>query len=99
MMIDEITHKLKTRHLRTGDYSAIKDISSRVYKGVALPWTEKEIGQLIQRFPDGQICIEDNGKPVAIALSLIIDFSLFGNEHTYEQIVRGGTFKSHDPEG
>ncbi len=98
-MIDEITHKLKTRHLQATDYQAIQDISRRVYKGVSVPWTEEEIGQLITRFPEGQICIEDNGVAVAIALSLIIDFSLFGEQHSYEQIVRGGTFKSHDPEG
>jgi len=98
-MIDEITHKLKTRHLRLNDYEAIKEISKRVYKNVALPWTEEEMGVLIEKFPEGQICIEDNGKAVAIALSLIIDFSLFGDQHSYEQIVRGGTFKSHDSEG
>ena len=98
-MTDEISHKLKTRHLRPTDYKAIQDISERVYNGVAVPWTEEEIGQLITKFPEGQICIEDNGIPVAIALSLIIDFSLFGEQHSYEQIVRGGTFKSHDSEG
>ncbi|MGW8194383.1 MAG: hydrolase, partial [Desulforhopalus sp.] len=98
-MIDEIEHKLKVRHLRTEDYAAIKEISDKVYKGVAPPWTEKEIGLLIKKFPEGQICIEDNGKAVAIALSLIIDFSLFGDQHSYNQIVSNGTFKSHDREG
>lgn len=98
-MIEEIEHKLKTRHLLLEDYYAILDISNRVYKGVASAWTKEEIGQLIKRFPEGQICIEDNGKAVAIALSLIIDFSLFGDQHSYEQIVCDGTFKSHDPEG
>ncbi|MGB3210345.1 MAG: GNAT family N-acetyltransferase [Desulforhopalus sp.] len=98
-MIDEIEHKLTTRHLRLDDYGAIRDISAKVYKGVTSPWTEKQIADLIKMFPEGQICIEDNGKAVAMALSLIIDFSLIGDHHSYEQIVRGGTFRSHDPEG
>jgi len=98
-MIDEIEHKLKTRHLRIDDYEAIRDISNRVYKGVTTPWTKEQLSILIKRFPEGQICIEDNGTAVAIALSLIIDFSLFGDQHSYEQIVRDGTFKSHDSEG
>ena len=67
-MIDEVEHKLKTRHLCLDDYEAIRDISERVYKGVASSWTKQEISQLIKRFPEGQICIEDNGKAVAIAL-------------------------------
>ncbi|MBF0233254.1 MAG: GNAT family N-acetyltransferase, partial [Desulfamplus sp.] len=50
-------------------------------------------------FSEGQICIEDNGKPVAVALSIMITFSLFGKQHTYNQITANGTFKSHDPEG
>lgn len=98
-MIDEIEHKLKTRHLRLEDYAALHDISSRAYKGVSSPWTEEQLSRLIKKFPEGQICIEDNGKPVAVALSLIIDFSLFGDQHSYDQIVGNGTFKSHDPDG
>lgn len=98
-MIDEIEHKLKTRHLRLEDYPVLHDISSRAYKGVAAPWTEEQLARLIKKFPEGQICIEDNGKPVAVALSLIIDFSLFGDQHSYDQIVGNGTFKSHDPDG
>ena len=38
-------------------------------------------------------------EPVAIALSIIIDFSLFGNNHTYRQITGNATFKTHDAEG
>jgi len=41
-MIDEIEHKLKTRHLRIDDYEAIRDISNRVYKGVATAWTKED---------------------------------------------------------
>ena len=98
-MTEEISHKLSTRNLRIDDYDKLHEISSRVYKGVAIPWTHEQIVKLIQLFPEGQICIEDNGKPVAVALTLIIDFRLFGDHHTYDQIIRGGTFKSHDPEG
>lgn len=98
-MIDEIEHKLKTRHLRLDDHQVLHDIAISAYKGVSAPWTEAQLGQLIKLFPEGQICIEDNGKPVAVALSMIIDFSLFGDQHSYNQIVRNGTFKSHDPEG
>lgn len=98
-MTEQFEHKLATRHLRPTDYEAIRDIFNRAYKRVDDPWKEHEIANLIRRFPEGQICIEDNGKAVAVALSIIIDFSLYGDQHSYNQIIAGGTFKSHDPEG
>ncbi len=98
-MTEEIEHKLKIRHLRLDDYQAFRDISERVYKGVDVPWTLEQIKTLIDLFPEGQVCVEDKGKAVAIALSVIIDFSLYGDQHSYYQIVGTGTFKSHDPEG
>lgn len=98
-MIDETEHKLTTRHLHLDDFEALHDMALKAYKSVAAPWTKEQISLLISKFPEGQICIEDHGKPVAVALSLIIDFSIFGDQHSYDQIIRGGTFKSHDPEG
>ncbi|MDO9582372.1 MAG: GNAT family N-acetyltransferase [Desulfomicrobium sp.] len=94
-----IEHKLQTRHLSIDDFEALRDLHKRVYKSLDTPWTQKQIALLTTIFPEGQVCIEDNGKIVAIALSVIIDFSLFGDQHTYDQIVGKGTFKSHDPEG
>lgn len=98
-MTQETEHKLTVRNLRLEDYEAIRDISGRVYKGVSQPWAREPISQLIRTFPEGQVCIEDNGIPVAVALSLIVDFSLFGDHHSYEQITAGGTYTTHDPEG
>lgn len=98
-MIDEIEHKLTVRHLHLDDYEAIGDIYSNVYKKNITVWTREQISNLIRIFPEGQICLEDNGRAVAIALSLVIDFPLFGDQHTYNQIIRGGSFKTHDPEG
>lgn len=98
-MMETTEHKLGLRNLRVEDYEAIRDISARVYKGLSPPYTKKEVESLIHRFGEGQICIEDNGKPVAVAFSIIVDFALFGNHHTYEQVTGNGTFKTHDSEG
>ncbi len=98
-MVTESEHKLGLRHLLIEDYEAVRDISAKAYKGLSDPWTKEELESLINRFSEGQICVEDNGKPVAVALSIMITFSLFGKHHTYNQITANGTFKSHDPEG
>jgi len=98
-MTSEQEYKLRLRNLRPDDYSALRDISARVYKEVSVPWAENLFHRLIRTFPEGQVCIEDQGRPVAVAFSLIIDFSLFGDHHTYAQITANGTYATHDPEG
>ncbi len=39
----ETPHKLDLRNLRPDDFSAVKEISTKVYKGLADQWTKKEI--------------------------------------------------------
>ena len=42
-------------------------------------------------FPEGQICLEDNGKVVAVAFkSDLVDYSNIGDNHTYAQITGYG---------
>lgn len=98
-MTAQSEHKLSLRHLRYDDFKALHDISGRVYKGVSLPWSEKMMRRLIDTFPEGQVCIEDNGRAVAVAFSLVIDFSLFGDNHSYSQVTGNGMYSTHDPEG
>lgn len=98
-MSNDIDHKLKLRHLLLDDYDIIRELSNRVYDGISLPWSLKTFTQLIETFPEGQVCIEDHGIPVAVAFSLIIDFSVFGDNHSYAQITANDTYTTHDSEG
>lgn len=95
----QIEHELKVRHLHIEDYNQICGISAKAYKGVAEPWSKEELSRLITLFPEGQICIEDKGQLLAVALSLIVDFSLLGDQHSYSQVVSNGMFRSHDSDG
>lgn len=92
-------HKLYLRNLRTEDYPNVKSIMQRVYKNVDAPWQQDQIEAMINRFPEGQICIVDKGKTVAVALTLMIDFAEYGDKHTYTQVVGDGTLENHDPDG
>ena len=70
-----------------------------VYSNAGGAWTEKEFASQLSKFPEGQFCIEDNGKLVAAVVSLIIDYSKFGDKHTYDQISANGMLHTHDKEG
>src|SRR5690606_31493222 len=96
---EQTEHKLLLRQLQLKDYNEVKAIMETVYRNIDGSWTRKEFSNLLKKFPEGQICIEDKGQVIAVALSLIVDYAVYGDKHTYEQIIDKGTFKSHDPEG
>ena len=96
---DEPEHKLNLRHLEVGDYADIKKIMDKVYPGLGGAWPEKKFRAQLKVFPDGQICIEDHGVVVAAALSVIVDYDKFGDQHTYDEITGDAYLTTHDPKG
>lgn len=91
---------LKLRFLRLEDYPEVKGIMDTVYSGsMGGAWTKEQFTSQLHRFGDGQICIEDNGKVVAAALSLVVDYDRFGDHHTYKQITGNGYLTTHNPQG
>jgi predicted amidohydrolase/GNAT superfamily N-acetyltransferase len=92
-------HRLILRNTRLGDYPEIKAIMDAVYSDLGGAWTQEQFAAQITRFPDGQIAIEDNGKVIAAAISLIVDYDRFGDQHTYKEITGNGYITSHDPNG
>ncbi len=92
-------HKLLLRQLQVEDFDAVKGIMDLVYSNIGGSWTKKEFRAILTKFPDGQICIEDKGKIIAGALSVIVDYAKHGDKHSYDDITSNGTFKAHTDEG
>lgn len=91
--------ELAVRPLRPEDAPDVSRISSSLYARINSSWEEKDFLRLQKLFPEGQIGIENHGKIIAFAFSIIVDYAKFGDEHTYSQITGGFTFSTHDPEG
>ncbi|KAA9338741.1 GNAT family N-acetyltransferase [Hymenobacter busanensis] len=92
-------HKLVLRTLRRSDFKAVKNIMDKVYSNMEGAWAQDEYNNLLRKFPEGQICIEDNGQVVAAALAIIVQYSDFGDRHTYSKITGNGRFDTHNPDG
>ncbi|WP_245960835.1 bifunctional GNAT family N-acetyltransferase/carbon-nitrogen hydrolase family protein [Wenzhouxiangella sediminis] len=93
------SHRLILRQSRKEDYDDIAEIMERVYQGLDGAWEREQFESQVTRFPEGQICIEDNGKVVAAAISLIVKYSRWGQSHRYWDIVGNGYLTTHDPKG
>jgi predicted amidohydrolase/GNAT superfamily N-acetyltransferase len=92
-------HKLKLRNIELSDYDDICEIMDSVYADIGGSWTKKEMKSHLNFFSKGQICIEDNGKVIAAAFSLIVNYANYGDKHTYKQITGNGLLSNHDPKG
>ncbi len=92
-------HRLKLRTIKESDYDDIKAIMLIVYKDAGGAWTKREFLNQVKAFPEGQICIEADGKVIAAALSIVVDYAKFGDRHTYEEITGYGKFNTHDYDG
>lgn len=58
-------------------------------------WSKKNIEKFTKIFSKGQICITVNGKLAAVALSIIVNYDEFGDDHTYVDITGSYIFNTH----
>lgn len=92
-------HKLVLRTLRIEDHDDIKEIMDLVYPGMGGGWSTEQFASQLARFPEGQICIADDGRVIAAALALIVKYSDWGDKHTYAAITDNGFFTTHREDG
>ena len=80
-----MTETIDIRLLTAEDYFDLKESMVSAYPDMAGSyWREPTISRLISLFPEGQIAITVNNKVVGCALSIIVNYGKFGDEHTYE---------------
>lgn len=92
--------KIEIRNLELSDYKELELSMNEAYKGwEESSWTEDHIKILLDKFPEGQIAVAVQGKVVGCVLSLIVDYSKFGDDHKYMQIIDNYNFNTHDPDG
>jgi predicted amidohydrolase/GNAT superfamily N-acetyltransferase len=87
------------RSLKTEDYAGLKETMIEAYQGIGGIWRQANIDKLLEIFPEGQLCVEVDGKVAACALSIIVQYELFGDDHSYEEITGDYTFDTHFDDG
>ncbi len=99
MNIEDIEN-IELKFLDLNDYQELKTAMLSVYSHMpGAYWREAEIKSLIQKFPEGQVVIKINGELAGVALSIIVDYEAFDDEHTYEDVTGSYSFDTHDAKG
>jgi predicted amidohydrolase/GNAT superfamily N-acetyltransferase len=91
--------QVEVKLLKNSHYDDLKESMLNAYPDWGAFWSEKAIEKLISIFPEGQICVLVDNKVVGTALSIIVDYARFGDDHNYLQITGNYTFSTHDPKG
>ncbi|MES2446772.1 MAG: bifunctional GNAT family N-acetyltransferase/carbon-nitrogen hydrolase family protein [Bacteroidota bacterium] len=91
---------IEIRKLTIEDYKDLRESMVQAYdtSGNGI-WSKANIQNLLNIFPEGQQCISVDDKVVACSLSIIVDYDIFGDNHTYEQITGKYTFSTHTASG
>ncbi len=96
--LKEFEKNIVVRGIIPEDYAKITTLQEACFPGMK-PWTPEQFESQQKIFPEGQICVEYEGKIVASSSSLILDFSLYSEWHSWKEIADNGFIRNHNPEG
>lgn len=99
MKTGDIQH-IELKYLELNDYQELKTAMISAYTNMPDSyWEEKHISTLIKKFPKGQTVIKINGQIAGCALSIIVNYDDFEDDHTYRDITGNYTFSTHSDDG
>jgi predicted amidohydrolase/GNAT superfamily N-acetyltransferase len=90
--------RVKIRQLTLRDFSQVVKLQLECFPGMK-PWAREQFASQIKTFPEGQLCIEYDGKIVASSASLIVEYDEHSDWHNWKEIADNGYIRTHEPDG
>jgi len=90
---------IQVRNLTIDDYNDLTLSTKEAYDNQMDTWSVDEIKELLAIYPQGQFCVEVDGKVVASALSIIVNSKKTNLNSNYDTITSNGKFLKHDSDG
>jgi predicted amidohydrolase/ribosomal protein S18 acetylase RimI-like enzyme len=90
--------KIRIRPLRLADYDAIVEMQRLCFPKLD-PTTRDQFESQLRIFPEGQLCVDHGGVPIASSSSLIVDFDLHSEWQDWMAISDSGMIRNHAPDG
>ncbi|MDW7650869.1 MAG: carbon-nitrogen hydrolase, partial [Bacillota bacterium] len=87
--LTKLEKKIIIRNIKKEDIDDIVELSKTCFPNMD-PWRKDQLRSHIEVFPEGQFCVEYDGKIIGASSSLIIDFNEYADKHTYDEITDCG---------
>ena len=94
----EFEWKTTVRPLTMDDYDDLVAMQLRCFPGMK-PWGREQIESQLKIFPEGQLCVEIDGKLAASASSLILNYESGLAWHDWKKIADQGMIRNHKQRG
>ena len=96
--VEQFEKRVHVRPLREEDYESVAQLQIKCFPGMK-PWKPEQFRSQVTKFPEGQLCVEYEGRVVASSSTLILDFAMYGDMHNYKDITNAGYITNHNPDG
>ncbi|QDU83615.1 (R)-stereoselective amidase [Planctomycetes bacterium Pla163] len=96
--LEDFERAIVLRQLRADDFEELVAMQVRCFPGMQT-WGLDQIQSQLGMFPEGQLVVEFEGKIVASAFSLIVDFEDYSDWHDWKELADNGYIRNHDPKG
>ncbi|MCA9176651.1 MAG: GNAT family N-acetyltransferase [Planctomycetales bacterium] len=96
--LKEFEWKTVVRRLTIDDFDALVAMQQRCFPGMPT-WTREQIESQLAIFPEGQLCVEIDGKLAASSSSLILEYDPVLEWHNWKAVADNGYIRTHKPKG
>lgn len=90
--------KIIVRQIKQNDFNEIIALQKLCFPKM-IPWKISQLQSQLEIFPEGQLCVEYDGKIIGSSSSLIVNFDEYDDQHSWDEITDLGFITNHDPEG
>ncbi|MDQ0337807.1 putative amidohydrolase/ribosomal protein S18 acetylase RimI-like enzyme [Caldalkalibacillus uzonensis] len=97
--LSRLEKKIIVRNMRLDDVDEIVELANLAYGIPGVAFRKEQYESQVRIFPEGQFCVEYDGKIVGSCSSLIVNFDEYGEDHTLAEISGDGFIRNHNPNG
>ncbi|WP_417387749.1 GNAT family N-acetyltransferase [Gimesia sp.] len=90
--------KIEVRPLTMDDFDALVEMEKLCFPGMQT-WGREHIESQLKHFPEGQLCVEIDGRLAASSSSLILTFDPSLEWHNWKAVADDGFIRNHNPKG
>ncbi len=94
LRLEDFEKKIRVRQLTLADYDDLVAMQAKCFPGM-LPWGDDQIESQTSIFPEGQLCIEYDGRLVASSNSLVVDYDRYDDWQDWRRVADSGYIRNH----
>src|SRR5690625_4692910 len=97
--VSRFEKKLIIREIQPEDIDDVVKVAQAAFGNPDIAFEKKHYESHIKIFPEGQACVEYNGKIIGSSSSVIVNYDEYGHDHSFGEISGNNYITNHNPKG